>query len=54
MMIKDIAIIGVGNLAQSLLYRLESSKTKLSVPMISLTLTVLVLDVCPIYEAVKV
>ena len=31
MMIKDIAIIGVGNLAQSLLYRLESSKTKLRI-----------------------
>ena len=30
-MIKDIAIIGVGNLAQSLLYRLESSKTKLKI-----------------------
>ena len=31
MMIKDIAIIGVGNLAQSLLYRLESSKAKLKI-----------------------
>ena len=31
MMVKDIAIIGVGNLAQSLLYRLESSKAKLRI-----------------------
>ena len=31
MMVKDIAIIGVGNLAQSLLYRLEASKTKLRI-----------------------
>jgi len=31
MMVKDIAIIGVGNLAQSLLYRLESSKTELRI-----------------------
>ena len=30
-MIKDIAIIGVGNLAQSLLYRLESSKIKVRI-----------------------
>ena len=31
MTIKDIAIIGVGNLAQSLLYRLESSKAKVKI-----------------------
>ena len=31
MIIKDIAIIGVGNLAQSLLYRLESSKAKVKI-----------------------